>query len=64
MTLREILDEHPEWADLDVAVVDNIGEIHYLGASGMIYVQDEVEAVGEDGSVVLTGKRILVVTGN
>lgn len=64
MTLREILAEHPEWADLDIAVVDNVGELHYLGASGMVYDQDEVETVGEDGSVVLTGKRILVFTGN
>lgn len=36
-TLRMLLEEHPEWADLPIAVDDG-HQFHYVNCSGSIYV--------------------------
>jgi hypothetical protein len=40
-TLRELLAEHPEWADLPVAVGDSVGELYYIDGNGMVYVSED-----------------------
>lgn len=56
MTLRELLQAHPEWADLPIAVYDPENDLyHFLGASGTIY-----EATIDDPEPV----DVLVVAGN
>lgn len=46
MTLKEMIEQNPEWADLDVVVYSPDGEYHYVGASGSVYVDDQDE--GDD----------------
>ena len=48
MTLKEILEKHPEWADLRVVVMDpNEGNYHYVSdgpyGSGMLYEANEYD---------------------
>lgn len=43
-TLRQLLDTHPEWADLHIVVYRDDGTLHYLGAQGSAYEhQDDNE---------------------
>lgn len=37
MTLKELLDEHPEWGHLPIVVINEVGELFYVGASGTVY---------------------------
>ena len=43
MTLKELLEQHPEWADLPVAVANSVGDLHYVDCSATVFV-------GEDGA--------------
>lgn len=38
MTLREMIEQHPEWADLDVVLYTDSGDYEYVGASAGVYV--------------------------
>lgn len=45
-TLQQIIDEHPDWANLPVAVIDVVGNLHYVDQSGAMFVsEDEGEQV-------------------
>jgi hypothetical protein len=49
MTLRQIIEQHPDWADLPVAVQDSGGELYFVSdGAGAVYKTDE-------GEVVFTG---------
>ncbi len=37
MTLRELVEQHPDWMDHEMVVFDS-GEEHYVGQSGMVYL--------------------------
>lgn len=37
ITLRQLLAEHPEWADLPLAVYTENGELDYVGCAGSVY---------------------------
>ncbi len=52
MNLKELLKQHPEYADLDVVIYEDTGELHYLGDSGMCYVVSD------------QGTEVLVFAGN
>jgi len=45
MTLREMIEQHPEWADRDIVVYTSIGDYEYIGASAGVYPdEDEAES--------------------
>lgn len=53
-TLREILEEHPEWVDLPVGVYRVDGGIDFVGCSGMVYLGHEYDDdENQVGDVVL-----------
>lgn len=52
MTLRELVDQHPEWLDLELTVYSNSGELDFVGGSGNVY---------ED---TYQGETVIVFTGN
>ena len=54
MTLRQILDENPDWADLEVVVLASDGNVDFVGDSGLVYADD---AYGD-------GETLLVFSGN
>lgn len=62
MTLKEMIEQHPEWADLPVAVMSVCGDLDYIDCSGTAFVgedfADDVEAI--EG----TGDPVLVFAGN
>lgn len=62
MTLREIVDQNPDWLDYEVVVGDQ-GYYSYVGASGDVYPVDEYEDQ-ETGPALQTGRKILVFVGN
>jgi len=37
MTLKEMIEQHPEWADLDVVLYTDSGDYEYVGASASVY---------------------------
>lgn len=43
-TLKELLEEHPEWADLPIAVYNPQGGYDYVGCSGDVYSDDDGES--------------------
>jgi hypothetical protein len=49
-TLKELLAEHPEWADLPIAVSDSVGELYYIDGNGTVYV-----AVDEGKPILIFG---------
>jgi len=58
MTLKEMIEQHPEWADLPIAVTNNVGDLHYIDGSGFAYLgedwpDDVVEAIEGEGDPVL-----------
>lgn len=55
MTVKEILEKHPEWADLPIVVQNNNGDFDYVGASGSVYSVCDPEE---------KNLRVLVFTGN
>lgn len=40
-TLKQILEEHPEWENLPVAIHRSDGSYDFVGESGSVYVNDE-----------------------
>jgi hypothetical protein len=52
MTLREIIEQHPEWLDLPVAVYRSDGEYDYVGGSGTVYRHNTDEELEYDGEAV------------
>lgn len=53
-TLRKLLEENPDWIDLDIALMREDGSLDYVGDSGLVWVQP-----GEDGTA-----RVLVFSTN
>lgn len=47
-TLRDIIQEHPEWLDIPIGIYTESGEYDYVGARGFVY-----EGEGEDGKPVV-----------
>lgn len=51
-TLREILEAHPEWADLPIGIYQADGACHMLGELGSVYASDytkeEIQDITED----------------
>ncbi len=42
MTLRELIEKHPEFADIDVVVYNgNEGEYSYIDGSGTVYIDEQ-----------------------
>jgi len=37
ITLRQLLEQHPEWADLQMVVYSPEGHYDYVGCSGSVY---------------------------
>jgi hypothetical protein len=37
ITLRQLLERHPEWADLPIVVYTSSGHYDWVGCSGMVY---------------------------
>ena len=62
MTLRELVDQHPDWLDNDI-VVGSDGYYHYVGASGDVYLDYEYKD-SENGDAKKTGRKIIVFVGN
>ena len=42
-TLKSLIEEHPEWADLPITVYCSDGLLDYLGASGTVEVVEDDE---------------------
>jgi len=59
MTLRELIEQHPEWADMPIAVASVCGDLDYIGdyGSGLVYegedFPDDQEYVEGEGDPVL-----------
>ena len=51
-TLKELLEEHPEWGSLSVGVYRGDGGIDFIGQSGRVYTSKH------------GGEEILVFAGN
>ena len=53
-TLRELLEEHPEYADLPVAIYRSDGTYHYINRSGSVYIhKDRIKTPDEPEGPVL-----------
>lgn len=63
-TLRDILEKHPEWADIPVGIYMPDGRYDYVGGCGTVYVaqptEDEIVDFEDDDYVGPT----LVFAGN
>lgn len=46
-TIKSLLEKHPDWADLPIAVCREDGNIDYIGVAGLVYEfeTDEKEKV-------------------
>ena len=54
-TLRTLLEEHPEWADLPLAVFNPDGNVDFIGWAGSVYTvehEDYARQVDSDTIVV------------
>lgn len=54
-TLRELIEQHPEWADIPIGIYDTqSGEHHMLGGAGSVYLwgdelnEDEIRDITEE----------------
>ncbi len=55
MTLRELIEEHPDWMDYDMVVYDDLNAcLDYIGASGNVQI-----SVGDDSD-----KPVILFSGN
>lgn len=62
-TLRQILAENPEWADLPVGIMDVVGNVDFVGDSGMVFMSEH----NDDPNASVDAKdsyKILVFSGN
>jgi hypothetical protein len=41
MTLRDFIDEHPDWLDYDMVVYRSDGGYDYVGAAGAVYLSED-----------------------
>jgi hypothetical protein len=41
MTLKDLLAQHPEWAELEIAVIDTSGILHFIDQSGAVYESED-----------------------
>jgi hypothetical protein len=57
MTLRELVEKHPDWLDYEMAIYREDGELDYVGASGDVYVND---AYDDEGDIA----RVVIFSGN
>jgi hypothetical protein len=55
VTLKRLLEKLPEYADLPIAVLDAVGELHYLNRSGTYYVDKDHTTADESPVLVFTG---------
>lgn len=63
MTLRKLIEEHPEWADLPMAVYDSqSGALDYVGGSGSVYANEDCWIEDDDGDSILV--PTLIFSGN
>lgn len=37
-TLRQLLEQHPEWGDLQLTLLNTVGELEYIGCNAFVYV--------------------------
>jgi hypothetical protein len=51
-TLKQLLEQHPEWADLPMAILRIDGEIDYIGAAGAVY-ESETEEEGKKIKILI-----------
>ena len=58
VTLRQLMEEHPDWLDIPLAVYAPDGIYHYVGASGDVYLAED------DSEEDLEDKRVIVFSGN
>ena len=63
MTLREMIEQHPEWADLPIAVIDTVGDLHYIDGSGAAFTGEDFPDDADDYTEG-TGDQVLVFTAN
>lgn len=67
-TLRQLIEEHPEWADLPIGVYQTDGSHHMLGELGTAYVygddlsEEEIRDITEE--LGHPPETILVFAGN
>jgi len=57
MTLRELIEEHPEWADLPIVIYNVCGEYEYVGGSASVYehIDDDWDAENPPKVLVFAG---------
>ena len=53
VTLKSLLEQHPEWADVPIAIYQSDGSVVYVGGAGSVY---------EMGMEV--NEKVLIFTGN
>ena len=41
MTLKEMIEQNPEWADLDVVLYTDSGDYEYVGAQAGVYTDTD-----------------------
>jgi len=59
MKLKELVEQHPDWLEYEMAVYRSDGNLDYVGASGMVFVDDEFNDEGN-----LTGNKVIIFSGN
>jgi hypothetical protein len=60
MTLKDLVEKHPEWLDHELVVYREDGEYDYVGKSGWVNEGEDVTV--EDGKLVK--HKVLVFAGN
>ena len=63
MTLRELVQEHPDWLDYEMVIYRSDGEYEYVGQSASVYDAPEWEDVPNEDARE-TGKTLIVFSGN
>lgn len=63
MTLRELIEKNPEWADLPVAVIDTVGDLHYINCSGAAFVGEDFPDDASDETEG-SGNPVLIFSAN
>lgn len=61
MTLRQLLAEHPEWADLPIVVYTPSGEYSYVGAGCRVYTNETCDDPDADMEDPATKKYMVLV---
>ena len=45
MTLRQLVEQHPDWLDYEMAIYRVDGEYDYVGQSGAVYLYNDKDFV-------------------